>query len=183
LLLLAAWPTWLAAGEIAQVFDRRTGSTLQLTGAAWVLALDQPHLAAHARDYVALHGLEVSNGGRREYFLAVFYWSTVPGRNRHAGDHPVLRLLLDDRDVRLAPSDRSLRDNGISRWPLGTPGRDALLILYAVEPGLLRQFGHATRVRARPEPAGRDAADQWFEPWREARGGFQVFAQRVLPQP
>jgi hypothetical protein len=125
----------------------------------------------------------VSNAGRRQYHLAAFYWSTVPGRNRYAGPSPTLRLLLDDRDVSLKPSDQSLRDAGISQWPLRLPGRDALLLLYAADPQLLRQLGHAGTLRVRPEPGSGVPPDAWFDTWRDARPSFRDFAERVLPQP
>jgi hypothetical protein len=57
LLVLAAWADQLAGQEAHVLLDRRTGTTLQITRDPWVLALDQPHLAAHARDYVALHAI------------------------------------------------------------------------------------------------------------------------------
>jgi hypothetical protein len=183
LLLAAACASLAGEPDIHTFLDRSTGTTLRITGAPWVLALDQPHLAAHARDYVAMHAVEVSNGGQRQYFIAALYWSTVPARNRHAGNRPGLRLLLDDRDISLQPAAQSLREAGIGRWPLRLPGRDALLILYAAETQLLRQLGHAGRLRARPEPESGPAPDAWFETWRDGRGPFRDFAGAVLPQP
>jgi hypothetical protein len=175
----------IPAGEpdIHATLDRSTGTTLRITGAPWILALEQPHLAAHARDYVALHAVEISNGGQRRYFLAALYWSTVPARNRHAGSRPGLRLLLDDRDISLRPAAQSLREAGIGRWPMRLPGRDALVILYAADAQLLRQLGHAGRLLARPEPDSGAAPDAWFETWRDGRGPFRSFAGAVLPQP
>lgn len=168
------------AAQVESRLDRRTGTTLQITAKAWVLALDQPQLAAHARDYITLHGVQVSNGGERRFYLAVFYWSTVPGRNRHAGLNPGLRLLADDRELLLKPAADTLRGAGISQWPLKAPGRDALLVLYPVEPELLRQLGHATRVLARPEGESGPPPEIWFEPWRSGRDAFRRFAEEVL---
>ena len=49
--------------------DRKTGATLQLSTRPWVLALEQPHLAAHARDYIALYAVEINTAGKRNYHL------------------------------------------------------------------------------------------------------------------
>lgn len=173
--------SWTArAASVESRLDRRTGTTLQITAKPWVLALDQPQLAAHARDYVTLYGLQVSNGIERRLYVAAFYWSTVPGRNRHAGANPGLQLLLDDRELTLAPVADTLRSAGVSQWPLKAPGRDAMLVLYPAGPDLLRQLGHATRVLVRPQDASGAPPEIWFEPWRSGRAAFDRFAAEVL---
>ncbi len=179
LLLCLSGKAFGADATVHSILDPQTGTTLQLTGEPWTLSLDQPHLAAHARDYIALHAVQVSNGGMRRYFLAAFFWSTVPGRNRHAGNAPALRLLVDDRDVRLTAPMQTLRDAGVSRWPLRRPGRDALLVMYAVEAQLLRQLGHATRLRIRPGMDSSLPTQVWFESWHDASPAFRSFAAQT----
>lgn len=181
MLLCLAGEAGGADGAVRSILDAQTGTTVQLTVKPWTLALEQPQLAAHARDYIALHAVEVSNGGMRRYFLAAFFWSTVPGRNRHAGDAPALRLLIDDRDMRLDMPVRVLRDTGLSSWPLHPPGRDALLVLYAVDAQLLRQLGYATSLRIRPGIESGLPAQVWFESWRDARPAFRSFVARLAP--
>jgi hypothetical protein len=183
LLLCAAAPGIAECGEAVEFLDRSTGTTLHVTRSPWILALEQPLLAAHARDYVALYGVVTSNGGKRQQFLAAFYWSTVPGRNRHAGDRPGLRLLLDDLEKVLDPVEGTPRDAGIGRWPLQPPGRDALLMLYSVEPGLLRILGHASRLRLRPLPDSTLLPEIWFEPWRDGGASFRELADSVIRRP
>lgn len=169
------------AGEAPRThLDRRTGTTLQISARPWVLALDQPHLAAHARDYIGLYAVEVSNGGQRRTLLAAFYWSTVPGRERYAGPAPALRLRLDDRDVALKSDGRAPRDLGISTWPLRAPGRGATLALYAVDPLLVRQLGATRELRARLDDDSSLPPDVWFTDWRNAAAALREFA-RVLP--
>lgn len=180
--LAATCASLVQAQDVHVSLDPRTGTTLQVTAEPWVLALDQPHLAAHARDYVALQAVQASNGGQHRYYLAAFYWSSVPGRNRHAGQDPALRMLLDDRDLQFTPG-MSLRDAGISQWPRRAPGRDALVMLYVVDPQVLRQLGHAGRLRVRPEPASGLPPEIWFDTWRDARHALRIFAAQVLPPP
>lgn len=181
--LLMAAPHPARGAEVRAILDRGTGTTLQVTAEPWVLAQEHPHLAVHARDYIALHAVETNNAGSRHHYLAAFYWSTVPGRNRHAGLSPSLRLRLDDRDISLVPA-ASLQDAGISHWPLRRPGRDALLVLYPVDPLLLRQVAYAGRLQARPDRRdSEEPPEAWFDSWRDARSAFREFSREILAQP
>ena len=60
------------------ILDRSTGTTLQVTTSPWVLAFDQPLLAANTRDYVALYAVVTSNGGQRRHYIAAFYTTAMP---------------------------------------------------------------------------------------------------------
>ena len=94
-----------------------------------------------------------------------------------------MKLLLDDHEVQLQSADGSLRDLGIGKWPLSTPGRDALLVMYAVDPLLFGNLGHTAQLRARPEPAADLPPDLWFDTWRDARVSFGSFADKVVGPP
>lgn len=183
-LLLAA----LAVGVISSsapaaegtLLDRRTGATLQLSTKPWMLALDQPHLAAHARDYIALYAVEINIAGKRGYHLAAFLWSTVPGRDQYAGDKPVLQLRAGDREIRLDPLGRTPRDMGISQWPLKAPGRGAVLAIYEVDEALLRAMATDVRLMVRPATDKSLPEDVWFDVWRSGREAFAEFCSRAL---
>lgn len=169
---LAAAPTSL--------LDRGTGATIQFSAKPWMLALDQPHLAAHARDYIALYALEINTAGARHYHLAAFFWSTVPGRASFAGPAPEMTLRVADREIHLRPLGKTPRDVGISRWPLSPPGRGAVLTVYEVDEALLRVMSTDAPLRARPETDPTLAADIWFEVWRSGRRAFADFCLRAL---
>jgi hypothetical protein len=159
--------------------DRRTGVTVTISDKAWVFALEQPHLAAHARDYIAMHAVEINNAGKRQHFLATFVWSTIIGRERFAGAAPALSLRVDDRQLTLKPAAESARSLGISQWPLKIPGRNALLVLYAVDEALLRQLVTARHCDLRPQTDASLPEDVWFEEWQSGRrpwGDFVRFA-------
>lgn len=162
------------------LLDRRTGATLQLSTRPWMLALDQPHLAAHARDYIALYAVEINIAGKRGYHLAAFLWSTVPGRERYAGEKPVLQLRAGDRELKLDPLGRTPRDMGISQWPLKPPGHGAVLAIYEVDEALLRAMATDLRLMARPTTDASLPEDVWFEVWRSGRDAFAEFASRTL---
>jgi len=180
LALLLATGTATHAAAPRSVLDRSTGATIELTAKPWVFGLDQPHLAANARDYIALYALEINIGGKRRHHLAAFFWSTVPGRQQFAGLTPGMQLQVDDRTLRLDSKGQSPRDFGIGQWPLQPPQRTALLVVYAVDEALLRQLGSAQRLRLRPDSDATLPEDVWFSEWRSARGDFRAFAQQVL---
>jgi hypothetical protein len=169
--------TQAASGTL---LDRKTGATLQLSTRPWVLALDQPHLAAHARDYIALYAVEINTSGKRSYHLAAFLWSTVPGRERYAGDKPVLQLRAGDRELKLDPLGRTPRDMGISQWPLKAPGRGAVLAIYEVDEGLLRAMASDIRLQVRATSDPTLPEDVWFDTWRSGRSAFANFCSRTM---
>jgi hypothetical protein len=174
---LAPVVTLAASGT---TLDRKTGATIQLSTEPWVLALDQPHLAAHARDYIALYAVEINTSGKRSYHLAAFLWSTVPGRTNYAGDKPVLQLRVGDRELALDPLGRTPRDMGISQWPLKPPGRGAVLAIYEVDEALLRAMSTDIEVKARAVSDATLPEDVWFEVWRSGRQAFAGFCARTL---
>ena len=173
----AATPAFAASGTI---LDRKTGATLQLSTSPWTLALDQPHLAAHARDYIALYAVEINTAGKRSYHLAAFLWSTVPGRGQYAGEKPVLQLRVGDRELTLDPLGRTPRDMGISQWPLKPPGHGAVLAIYEVDEALMRAMSTEVALRVRPASDKSLPEDVWFEVWRSGREAFADFCRRTL---
>jgi hypothetical protein len=179
LLLLLLGAASVAAWT-APTLDRRTGATIQVSRKPWVLALEQPQMAANARDYIALYAAEINISGTRRYHLAAFFWSTVPGRERFAGTAPDITLRVDDRVLHLSPSGKTPRDMGISQWPLKPPGRGALLVVYEVDTALLRQLAVTHHILARPDSDPTLPPDVWFDEWQNARGAFADFITEAL---
>jgi hypothetical protein len=151
--------------------DRRTGATLTVTAQPWVFARDQPQLAAHGRDYLSIHAVEVNVGGRLAHYLAVFDWSTVDRRQRPATRAQRLRLLLDDRQWVLEGQGVEPRAAGIADWPLKAPGRGARLRVYPADVELLRYWLKAGEVRLRSEGDPEDP-DARFDSWRDGRAAL-----------
>ena len=157
------------------VLDRSTGATIVVSERPWTLSLEQPQLAAKSRDYIALYAVETNIAGKLRHHLAVFFWSTVPGREGFAGVAPQLILRVDDRQLMLKPLGQTPRDVGISKWPLDPPGRGAQLVIYEVDTGLLRQLAHASSCQARISDDPITPVDVWFEVWRDGRAAFNDF--------
>jgi hypothetical protein len=179
-LLLCSLSSAIVATAERSVLDRSTGATIQLSTAPWVLALDQPNMAAHTRDYIELYAVEINIAGARRYHLAAFFWSTVPGRTKYAGTSPTMTLRLGDRELRLDPLGKTPRDMGISRWPLQPPGRGATLAVYEVDEALLRTMATEVGILAHPESDPTLPPDVWFEVWRSGQSAFAEFCARTM---
>ncbi len=161
------------------VLDQQTGATLSLAAEPWLFARDQPHLAAHARDYVGLYAVDINTAGTHRTFLAVFFWSTIDRRKGFAGEAPRVELMVDDRRVILTPGNESARDLGISAWPLTPPGKGAVFQVYAVDATLLRQLAESrfTSVRLLDDI---DGDDEPLLTWKEGRRALAEFAKAQL---
>jgi len=179
-LLLAGGAT---QAEPRSILDRSTGATLVVSESPWTLALEQPHLAANSRDYIALYAVEVNVTGKRSHHLAAFIWSTVPGRESFAGESPELTLHVEDRQLRLKSPGRTPREMGISKWPMDPPGRGARLVVYDVDTALLRQLASASSCQARIDTDPSTPEDVWFEVWRDGRGAFSDFVNLAFGGP
>jgi hypothetical protein len=161
------------------ILDRRTGATVMVSERPWLLALEQPHLAANARDYAALYAVEINIAGKRREHLAVFFWSTIGNRRDFAKSQPRVSLRIDDRIIKLEPLKATARELGISEWPLKPPGRGATLVIYEADPAMLRQLSVAKICGLRVETEA-SPEDVWFEEWQDGRRAFAEFAREAL---
>jgi hypothetical protein len=168
-----------AAGQARtiQYFDEVTAATITATAKPTVFARERPELAHHAREYVTLGALAINRGGRIEYMLLVYRWSTVDPRLRPAvaTEEEDLLLAVDDRVLRLEPDGRTLRQAGTS-IPLHSPPHSvAQPRLYRTDPAMLHALGESRTLELlapRRDQAGR------FVVWRDARSAFSGLAQR-----
>ncbi|HXN10911.1 MAG TPA: hypothetical protein VN859_06680 [Steroidobacteraceae bacterium] len=104
--LLCACTSLARAPQPREVLDERSGTTLIIVERPTVLARPRSDVAANARDYLTLVGLQEDRSGRFTTWLIVHRWSTVDPRI--AADHGVgsgrLRIIADDREILLSPA-------------------------------------------------------------------------------
>ncbi len=88
-----------------EVLDEVSAATLIVVNRPIVFARARTDVAAHARDYVTLVGLQEDRSGEYSTWLIVHRWSTVDPRI--ADDRGVgageLRIVADDRELVLRP--------------------------------------------------------------------------------
>jgi hypothetical protein len=102
-----------------EYLDPTTAATISVVGKPIVFAHERPERAAHMRDYVTLAAAAVNRGGKTDYVLVAYDWTTFDEHGR-SGETPTagagLVVAADDRRIALTLAGHSAHDLGI-----GTP--------------------------------------------------------------
>jgi hypothetical protein len=102
-----------------EYLDPTTAATISVAGKPLVFARERPERAAHMRDYVTLAAAAVNRGGKTDYILVAYDWTTFDEHGR-SGETPAsvggLVVVADDRRIALTLAGHSAHDVGI-----GTP--------------------------------------------------------------
>src|SRR5258706_6685420 len=97
-LLVAGCSSAPAIPQPHEYLDEQTGATVTSVDAPLVFARDRSERAANLRDYVTVVAASVNRGGKLEYVLVVYVWSTLDPQNAPASALvDSLPLLPDDR--------------------------------------------------------------------------------------
>ncbi len=150
----ALWLAILVAAAFAgespprEYLDEQTGATVTVVDQPLVFAYPRRHLAANARDYATVAAAAVNRGGKVDYVLIVYFWSTVDPRMR---DDPLpaaepLAIQADDRRISLKLRGHSAREAGIG-LPVHAPaGGDTPPNVYGADLATLRFIGAARQL-------------------------------------
>ena len=102
-----------------EYLDPTTAATISVVGKPIVFAHERPERAAHMRDYVTLAAAAVNRGGKTDYVLVAYDWTTFDEHGR-SGETPTatagLVVAADDRRIALTLAGHSPHEVGI-----GTP--------------------------------------------------------------
>jgi hypothetical protein len=179
LLLVAALQACTALPERGprELLDERTGATLITAAEPLVFARSRTDVAANARDYATLVGVEADRSGQYAAYLLVYRWSTVDRRVAPLPE-PVMGALIaqaDGRELNLKPLNptpaalqgrRDLHAPPTSQWVAWAYGVDLPTLLYIAESSEL-----ALRFPDETVPVP-------FSLWRDGRKALQDFAAR-----
>jgi hypothetical protein len=116
---LAACITLPDTASPEEYLDPTTAATISIVGKPLVFAHDRPERAAHMRDYVTLAAAAVNRGGKIDYVLVAYDWTTFDAHGRFgepAAPQAALVVAADDRRITLQLAGHSAHDVGI-----GTP--------------------------------------------------------------
>ena len=182
------WPAlWLAAlaatafagaGAPHEYLDEQTGATVTVVDEPLVFAYPRRHLAANARDYATVAAAAVNRGGRIEYVLIVYFWSTVDPRLR---DDPLpaaepLVIQADDRRIALKLRGHSAREAGIG-FPVHAPAGDAAEPnVYATDLAAVRFIAAARRLAMIADSKGTTLG---YELWSDQRAALGAFVRHM----
>src|SRR3979490_821715 len=80
LVLAAGCTSALVIPQPQEYLDEQTGATVTAVDSPLVFARARTELAANLRDYVTLAAASVNRGGKVEYVLIAYVWSTIDVR-------------------------------------------------------------------------------------------------------
>lgn len=158
-----------------EYLDEQTGATVAAVDAPLVFARERTELAANLRDYVALAAASVNRGGKVEYVLVAYVWSTVDARYAPASAlADSLLLLADDRRIRLSANGKTPSELGIARAVHAPPGQDAKPLVFPIDLATLR-FVAAARSLTAQATLGEDTVS--YELWDDQRRALDRYVR------
>ena len=177
---LASCTTAQAPPAPREFIDETTANTVLVTGAPLVFARDRTDVAAHARDYLTLVGIEVDISGKYQQFLLAYRWSTVDPRMSAPppATAGALTIIADGRTIELQPLPKL--PVGLERGePLLVPNHGAVVAHgYAVDVPLLRYLAGSRILVAR---LPQEPLDLPLRLWEDGRGALGNFVARAEP--
>ena len=155
------------APQPEQYLDEQTGATVDIVDAPIVFARERTERAANLRDYVTLAAASVNRGGKLEYVLVAYVWSTLDPRYAPASAAAdSILLIADDRRIRLDTNGKTPSDLGIARPVHRPPGQDIRPLVFPTDLATLR-FIAASRNLALQTQLGDEAVT--YEMWDDER--------------
>ena len=122
-----------------EYLDQQSGVHRHGDGQAAAVCADRSERAANSRDYVTLTAVSVNRGGKHDYLLIAYIWSTLDARYEPARPVPnALVLVADDRRIRLDASGGTPGDFGIVREVGAPPGRTVKPLVFPTDLSTLR---------------------------------------------
>jgi hypothetical protein len=129
-----------------EYLDQNTAATVSVVGRPLVFARERPERAAHMRDYVTLAAAAVDRGGKIDYLLISYFWTTFdahglegdPRRSSPGSPTNSLVIVADDRRIAFTPHEDTVHDAGIGFAVDAPPTRSAIPVVYHTDLPTLR---------------------------------------------
>src|SRR5450756_883894 len=146
--LLDACSSLPGADTPKEYLDEATAATIDVVGRPLIFAHERPEIAAHVRDYVTLAAASVNRGGKIDYVLVTYFWSTLDKSDRRSvtPSNDGLVIAADDRRIRPTSQGLSAREAGIGFAVHAPPGRRAAPQVYGTDLETLRFFAESRHL-------------------------------------
>jgi hypothetical protein len=176
LLALGACAAVPSADSPKEYLDEATAATISVVGKPIVFARERPERAAHVRDYVTMAAATVNRGGRIDYIVIAYFWSTLDERGKAsiAPASDSLIVAADDRRIRLALQGHSAHEAGIGTPVHAPPGRSATPNVYHTDLATLRFIAEARNLAIL---ADADDSSSRYEVWDDHRAALRSLVQ------
>jgi hypothetical protein len=137
-----------------EYLDQQTGATVDVVDSPLVFARDRSERAANLRDYVTLAAASVNRGGKLQYVLVAYVWSTLDPRYAPAAARAdSILLVADDRRIRLDAAGKTPADLGIARPVHAPQGQDVKPLVFPTDLGTLRFIAAARNLAVQTQLA------------------------------
>ena len=167
--------TGTAARETAppsEYLDEQTGATVTVVDKPLVFARERTERAANLRDYVNLTAASVNRGGKIQYVLIAYVWSTLDARYDPVVATDTLILVADDRRIRLNANGKTPQDLGIAQPVRAPAGQELKPAVFPTDLDTLRYIA-AARTLAVQTGAEGESFD--YELWEDQRASLARF--------
>jgi hypothetical protein len=164
-----------------EYLDEKTAATISVVSKPMVFAHERPELAAHSREYVTLAAAAVNHGGAVDYYLFVYFWSTVDRRAAPASPVTSDELIIaaDDRHIRPQVFGHSPQEAGVGGAIGAPPGNRWTLHIYRSDLGTLHFLSEARQI-AVTTPSSEGPTT--YELWSDQRGSLRALVRRLEGQ-
>jgi hypothetical protein len=158
-----------------EYLDPATAATISVVGKPLVFAHERPERAAHMRDYVTLAAAAVNRGGKTDYVLVAYDWTTFDEHGRSGETLPAttgLVVAADDRRIALTLTGHSAHDVGIGTPVHPPPVSSAEPDVYRTDLDTLRFIAaarHLAVLRRADDPSSA------YEIWDDQRAALGAF--------
>jgi len=175
LVLIAGCTSARAIPQPHEYLDEQTGATVTAVDAPLVFARERSERAANLRDYVSVVAASVNRGGKVEYVLIAYVWSTLDALNAPApGLADSLVLVADDRRIKLSANGKTPAELGIARAVHAPPGQDTKPLVFPTDLDSLR-FIAAARSLAVQTMLGEDTVS--YDLWDDQRAALDRYVR------
>jgi len=182
--LLAAPLALLAGAALAsdnppiEYLDEDTGATVTAVEEPLVFEYARRDLAANGHDFATLAAASVNRGGKVEYVLIVYFWSTVDPRMR-TDTLPAAEPLViqaDDRRLTLKLRGHSAHEAGIGLPVHAPPVGNAAPNVYGTDLATVRFIAAARQLALL---ADSDGTTLTYELWTDRRPALRAFVRHM----
>lgn len=178
-LLVCAPSALLASSQPPlEYLDEQTAATITVVSQPLMFAYARRELAANARDYATVAAAAVNRGGKINYVVIVYFWSTVDPRLRE-GSGPAAEPLIvqaDDRRISLKLQGHSPREAGIGVAVHAPPGDDVQPNVYSTDLPTLRFISESRRLGLQVES---DGTPFTYDVWEDRRAALKAFVRHM----
>lgn len=161
-----------------EYLDEDTAATITVVDQPLVFAYPRQDLAANARDYATVAAAAVNRGGKIDYVMVVYFWSTADARLRSDALPPAEPLVLaaDDRRIALTLRGHSPHEAGIGVPVHAPPGGSVTPNVYGIDLATVRFLAEARRLSLVADAPG---APLRYELWEDRRDSLKAFVQHM----